>query len=39
MVRDAMTRVKEWPSDRDMFVEVPHQSADSILMSGVNDIS
>ena len=39
MIRDAMTRVKEWPSDRDMFVEVPHQSADSILMSGVNDIS
>ncbi len=39
MIRDAMTRVKEWPSDRDMFVEVPHQSADSLLMSGVNDIS
>ena len=23
MIRDAMTRVKEWPQDRDMFVSVP----------------
>jgi hypothetical protein len=23
MIRDAMTRVEEWPQDRDMFVSVP----------------
>lgn len=31
MVRDAMTRVKEWPTDRDMFVAVPQIEADSLL--------
>lgn len=31
MVRDAMTRVKEWPTDRDMFVAVPQIEADSML--------
>ncbi len=36
MVRDAMTRVKEWPADRDMFVDVPHIQADSTT---TNDIS
>ena len=30
-VRDAMTRVKEWPTDRDMFVSVPKMAADSLL--------
>ena len=29
-VRDAMTRVKEWPTDRDMFVAVPKIKADSL---------
>ena len=29
-VRDAMTRVKEWPTDRDMFVSVPRIKADSL---------
>ena len=29
-VRDAMTRVKEWPTDRDMFVAVPRIKADSL---------
>lgn len=29
-VRDAMTRVKEWPTDRDMFVSVPKMAADSL---------
>jgi CubicO group peptidase (beta-lactamase class C family) len=36
MVRDAMTRVKEWPTDRDMFVAVPHIESDS---TSLNDIS
>ena len=36
MVRDAMTRVKEWPTDRDMFVAVPHIESDSTTL---NDIS
>lgn len=39
MVRDAMTRVKEWPSDRDMFVEVPRVATDSLMLSNVNDFS
>lgn len=31
MVRTAMSRVEEWPSDRNLFVEVPHEEpADSI---------
>ena len=29
-VRDAMTRVKEWPTDRDMFVAVPQIIVDSL---------
>ena len=29
MVHDAMSRVTEWPSDRDMFVAVPHNEANS----------
>ena len=36
MVRDAMTRVKEWPSDRDMFVAVPRIESDSLAVS--NDV-
>lgn len=36
MVRDAMTRVKEWPTDRDMFVAVPYIESDSTTL---NDIS
>ena len=39
MIRDAMTRVKEWPSDRDMFVAVPDMAADSLSLTSVNDIS
>jgi CubicO group peptidase (beta-lactamase class C family) len=31
-VRDAMTRVKEWPTDRDMFVATPRVQTDSLLM-------
>ncbi len=27
MVRDAMSKVKAWPSDRDLFVAVPHQTS------------
>lgn len=30
MVRDAMTRVNEWPSDRDMFVAVPRVKVDAV---------
>lgn len=40
MIRNAMTRVKDWPADRDMFVEVPHhemESADTVTM--VEDVS
>lgn len=33
MVRDAMTRVKEWPTDRDMFVAVPHIESDSTTLN------
>ena len=35
MVRDAMTRVKEWPTDRDMFVAVPHIQADSTTLNDI----
>ena len=38
MVRDAMTRVKEWPSDRDMFVAVPQIEADDTA-TAPDDIS
>lgn len=38
MIRDAMTRVKEWPTDRDMFVEVPREITDSLAVTP-NDIS
>lgn len=33
MVRDAMTRVKEWPADRDMFVAVPRMDTDSLSLA------
>lgn len=39
MIRDAMTRVEEWPSDRDMFVAVPDMAADSLSLTTTNDIS
>ena len=35
MVRDAMTRVKEWTTDRDMFVAVPHIQADSTTLNDI----
>ena len=39
MIRDAMTRVEEWPSDRDMFVAVPDMAADSLSLTSANDVS
>ena len=30
VIRDAMVRVKEWPTDRDMFVAVPQTAVDSL---------
>ncbi len=39
MIRDAMTRVEEWPSDRDMFVAVPDMVADSLSLTTTNDVS
>ena len=39
MIRDAMTRVEEWPSDRDMFVAVPDMATDSLSLTTTNDIS
>ena len=38
MVRDAMTRVKEWPADRDMFVAVPQIETDDTA-TAPDDIS
>lgn len=38
MVQTAMSRVTEWPSDRDLFVAVPHASSDQ-NDSGENGIS
>ncbi len=31
MIRDAMTRVEEWPQDRDMFVSVPTKEVDTAV--------
>jgi hypothetical protein len=39
MIRDAMTRVEEWPSDRDMFVAVPDMATDSLSLTTANDVS
>ena len=39
MIRDAMTRVEEWPSDRDMFVAVPDMATDSLSLTSANDVS
>ncbi len=39
MIRDAMTRVEEWPADRDMFVAVPDMATDSLSLTTTNDIS
>lgn len=39
MVRDAMTRVKEWPTDRDMFVAVPEMATDSLSLTSANEVS
>ena len=38
MVRDAMTRVEEWPTDRDMFVAVP-RTTETQSPTEANDIS
>lgn len=38
MIRDAMTRVEEWPTDRDMFVAVP-RTTESESLTEANDIS
>ena len=39
MIRDAMTRVEEWPSDRDMFVAVPDMATDSLSLTSANNVS
>ncbi len=39
MIRDAMSRVKEWPSDRDMFVGVPEMAMDSLSLTSTNEMS